>query len=90
MGKRRTGLFYQEKNKTMKSAELKAYLEGVIADLPEQELDINVDMTLFFRWWDKPHGSGASAPDFATHLWSASSMSGSTSWCPQKFTLNSL
>lgn len=42
----------------MKPAELKAYLEGVIADLPEQELDINVDMMLFFRWWDKPHGSG--------------------------------
>ena len=41
----------------MKSSELKAYLEGVIADLPEQELDINVDMMLFFRWWDKPHGS---------------------------------
>lgn len=58
MGKKRTGLFYQEKNKTMKSAELKAYLEGVIADLPEQELDINVDMTLFFRWWDKPHSAG--------------------------------
>ena len=59
MGKRRTGQFYQEKNKTMKTAELKAYLEGVIADLPEQELDINVDMTLFFRWWDKPHGAGS-------------------------------
>lgn len=42
----------------MKSAELKAYLEGVIADLPEQELDINIDMMLFFRWWDKPHSAG--------------------------------
>ena len=58
MGKKRTGLFYQEKNKTMKSSELKAYLEGVIADLPEQELDINVDVMLFFRWWDKPHSAG--------------------------------
>lgn len=42
----------------MKSAELKAYLEGVIADLPEQELDLNIDMMLFFRWWDKPHSAG--------------------------------
>lgn len=63
MGKKRTGLFYQEKNKTMKSSELKAYLEGVIADLPEQELDINVDMMLFFRWWDKPHGSGSTGEE---------------------------
>ena len=47
----------------MKSAELKAYLEGVIADLPEQELDLNIDMMLFFRWWDKPHGSGSTGEE---------------------------
>ena len=63
MGKRRTGLFYQEKNKTMKSSELKAYLEGVIADLLEQEENISVDITLFLRWWDKPHGSGSTGEE---------------------------
>ena len=42
----------------MTSTELKVYLEGVIADLPEQEENISVDMLLFFRWWDKPYGAG--------------------------------
>lgn len=47
----------------MKSSELKAYLEGVIADQPEQEENISVDITLFLRWWDKPHGSGSTGEE---------------------------
>ena len=38
-------------------SELKAFLEMVIADLPAQEENINIDMMLFFRWWDKPYGA---------------------------------
>ena len=42
----------------MTSSELKAFLEMVITELPEQEENIDVDMMLFFRWWDKPYGAG--------------------------------
>nr|DAY31592.1 MAG TPA: hypothetical protein [Caudoviricetes sp.] len=58
MGKKLYHILHYEKDKTMTSTELKAYLERVIADLPEQEENIGVDMLLFFRWWDKPYGAG--------------------------------
>ena len=58
MGKILRHILRYEKDKTMTSSELKAFLEMVIADLPAQEGNINIDMMLFFRWWDKPYGAG--------------------------------
>ena len=58
MGKILRHILRYEKDKTMTSSELKAFLEMVITELPEQEENIDVDMMLFFRWWDKPYGAG--------------------------------
>ena len=46
MGNILYNIIHREQDKTMTSAELKEYLEKVIADLPEQEKDISVDITL--------------------------------------------
>ena len=46
MGKILYNIVHREQDKTMTSAELKEYLERVIADLPEQEENISVDITL--------------------------------------------
>ena len=57
MEKIRNNMVYEERGRTMTSAELKAYLERVIAELPPGEERISADILLFFRWWDKAHGA---------------------------------
>ena len=46
MGKILYEIIHNEQDKAMTSAEVKEYLEKVIADLPEQEENISVDITL--------------------------------------------
>nr|DAE01225.1 MAG TPA: deoxyribosyltransferase [Myoviridae sp. ctNnv6] len=46
MGKILYEILHNEQDKAMTSAELKEYLEKIIADLPEQEVNISVDITL--------------------------------------------